>query len=89
MRVRTSTDLGCLARDRRLALGLTQAALAARVGVSRKWIVDLEAGKRAADLSLALRALNVLGFQLDLTLDNPARRSDIDAVVDASRRPSR
>jgi HTH-type transcriptional regulator/antitoxin HipB len=82
-------DLGCLARDRRLALGLTQAALAARVGVSRKWIVDLEAGKRAADLSLVLRALNVLGFQLDLTLDDPARPSEIDEVVDASRRSRR
>ena len=90
MLLRTAAELGQLARDRRLALGLTQAALSVRVGVSRKWIVDLEAGKRAADLSLVLRALNVLGLDLDVrprdARDAPARTSALDDLIDASRR---
>ncbi|HEY5220408.1 MAG TPA: helix-turn-helix domain-containing protein [Gemmatimonadaceae bacterium] len=90
MRVRTATELGHLARDRRLHLGLTQAALAARVGVSRKWIIDLEAGKRTMDLSLALRSLNVLGLELRVTPGDRSRpasgASVIDAVINSSRR---
>lgn len=90
MLLRTAAELGQLARDRRLALGLTQAALSVRVGVSRKWIVDLEAGKRAADLSLVLRTLNVLGLDLDVRPRDaraaPARTSALDDLIDASRR---
>lgn len=66
MLVRSPAEFGHLARDARHRLALTQAQLAERVGVSRKWIVDLEAGKRTTDLSLVLRTLNVLGFELDV-----------------------
>jgi DNA-binding XRE family transcriptional regulator len=42
---RTRRDIGSAIRDRRRRLGLGQDELAARVGVSRKWIVDLEKGE--------------------------------------------
>ncbi|MCS3493567.1 y4mF family transcriptional regulator [Arthrobacter sp. JUb119] len=61
-----SFTVGSLAdkiRTQRGFLGLTQAALANSVGVSRKFIVDLEAGKETVALGLVLRVLKRLGFE--------------------------
>ncbi|MDE3150778.1 MAG: helix-turn-helix domain-containing protein [Gemmatimonadota bacterium] len=66
MIVRTSIELGHLVREHRLLAALTQAQLAAHVGVSRQWIIALERGKRTAELALVLRTLNVLGLDLDV-----------------------
>lgn len=65
MIIRNAKELGLLVRDRRAQRSLTQAELAKAVGASRKWVVDLEGGKRTLDLSLVLRALNALGMELD------------------------
>lgn len=65
MIVKSPAELGHLVRDSRTRNGITQANLAAQVGASRKWIIDLESGKRTADLSLVLRTLNVLGIELN------------------------
>ena len=54
--------LGRKIRDRRKAYGYTQQALADAIGVSRKFVVELESGKETASLGLALRALEELGF---------------------------
>ena len=88
MIIRTPRELGHLVRDARTRRALTQAQLADEVGVSRKWIIDLEAGKRTTDLSLVLRTLNALQLALAIT-DGPQRRTkralvDIDAIVAAS-----
>ncbi|HET7630888.1 MAG TPA: helix-turn-helix domain-containing protein [Gemmatimonadaceae bacterium] len=88
MRIRSATELGHLAREARRSQGLTQAQLAARVGASRKWIIDLEGGKRTADLSLVLRTLNILGLDLDVTPRTRSRPSVLDAIV-TPRSPSR
>ncbi len=88
MIIRTPRELGHLVRDARTRRALTQAQLADEVGVSRKWIIDLEAGKRTTDLSLVLRTLNAL--QLTLDVNDGARQrakraiSDIDAIVAAA-----
>lgn len=79
MRLRTTQDVGSLVRDYRTKQGLTQMQLADKVGVSRKWIIDLEAGKRATDLSLVLRTLNALGIELEAR--EPTVRHDEDALV--------
>jgi len=65
MQVNTSKDLGALIRDQRTRLDWTQEALAARVGVSRLWIVQLEKGKPTAQIGLVLRTLKELGVALD------------------------
>lgn len=65
MLIRTTNDIGHLVRDQRKRQGLTQAHLATRVGVSRKWIIELESGKRTAELALVLRTLNALKVDLD------------------------
>lgn len=89
MRVREAKDLGYLVKDVRSQRRITQADLAAQVGASRKWIIDLEAGKNTADLSLVLRTLNVLGIELDARprRDRQGKDADINTVVDAARRP--
>jgi len=70
--VTTAEDIGALVRERRRERGLSQQALADSVGVSRQWIVAIEAGKARAELGLVLRLLNVL----DLTVRVDARAPD-------------
>jgi y4mF family transcriptional regulator len=72
MRFRTPEDLGILLRERRTALGLSQAALAERVGVSRQWIVDLEQGKPRLEIGLVLRTAEALGRSSRSVRTDPA-----------------
>jgi HTH-type transcriptional regulator/antitoxin HipB len=93
MRIRTPIDLGLVIRARRKQHGLDQRALAARVGVSRQWIVAIEQGKTSAEIGLVLRTLQALGVTLEAMepeAPNKPRREtsravDIDAVVDRAR----
>lgn len=45
-RVVTPLDLGFDVRDARMAVGLTQAELVEKAGVSREWLNGVERGKR-------------------------------------------
>ena len=47
-------------RERRMKLGMTQAALAAKVGISREHLVRLEAAKHDPALSLLERIAKAL-----------------------------
>lgn len=88
MRVRTPLDVGLTIRERRRALGLDQAELARRVGVSRQWVVAMEKGKARAELGLVLRTLSALGIELRADSGKRGRAApliDIDAVVDRAR----
>jgi y4mF family transcriptional regulator len=91
MIIRDPKELGSLIKHVRTRRGLTQADLAMQVGASRKWIIDLESGKRTTDLSLVMRTLNVLGIALDAHERSEATSNevDIDAIVDAARRGRR
>jgi HTH-type transcriptional regulator / antitoxin HipB len=60
---------------RRRDLGLSQAQLAERVGVSRKWLSEFERGKSTAELGLVLRLLESLDLQVTIT---PTARSGGD-----------
>lgn len=59
----STLTLGRELRDRRESLGYSQQALADSIGTSRKFIVELEAGKEHVSLALTLRALSALGFE--------------------------
>jgi len=78
-------------RGRRTDLALSQAELARRAGVSRKWISEFEAGKPTAELGLAIRVLEELGLVLDLTggedaaSSRPATVVDLDALLNEYR----
>ncbi|MEO8998144.1 MAG: helix-turn-helix domain-containing protein [Rhodanobacter sp.] len=92
MLIRTPQDIGVLLREHRQKIGLDQAELARRIGVSRQWLVEVERGKPRAEIGLVLRALNVLSIPLQV--GSPTIRGvadspdiDIDAIVDAARKP--
>lgn len=94
MLLRTPIDIGSAIRDRRRRLGLGQDELATRVGVSRKWIIDIEKGKPRAAIGLLLRTLDALGLRFSIDEDGaPAARKrgksvptvDIDRVLDSAR----
>jgi HTH-type transcriptional regulator/antitoxin HipB len=84
-------DLVAAVRGRRRQLGLSQAELASRAGVSRQWLVAFEAGKPTVELSLVLRLLDALGLRL--ALDERAEDAasttgiDLDALLDDLRGP--
>ncbi len=67
VRVRAIRDVAATVRGRRQDLGLSQAELANRTGVSRKWIYEFEAGKPTAEFGLVLRVLEALGLGLVLS----------------------
>ncbi|MHB8658368.1 MAG: helix-turn-helix domain-containing protein [Solirubrobacteraceae bacterium] len=89
MRVRSIRDLASAARGRRLDLRLNQAELAERAGVSRKWLVEFEAGKPSAELGLAMCVLDELGLALDVTSEGDGSSSgglvDLDTVLEEHR----
>src|SRR5438876_5660048 len=93
MLLRTPKDIGALIRQRRRDLGLDQKTLADRVGVSRQWVIEVERGKPRAELALVLRTLDVLGVPLATQRRGHAAVTpaapDIDAVVEAARKPQR
>ena len=88
MRTRSIKDVAAAVRGRRQDLGLSQAELARRVGVSRKWIYEFEGGKPKAEIELVLRVLDQLGLTLDID-DSPTPPSlnavDLDAVLEEHR----
>ncbi|MCW2538937.1 MAG: putative DNA-binding protein [Frankiales bacterium] len=71
MRVTTAQDLGNLVREKREAVAMTQRQLAEHAGVSRLWLVHLEAGHPGAEFGKVLQ----LVASLDLTLDLVERRA--------------
>lgn len=91
MHIRTPIDVGAVIRDRRRKLGLDQKSLAARVGVSRQWIVEVEKGKPRAEIGLVLRTADALGIHLASEEPGKVKRQpgpppiDIDAIVAAAR----
>jgi HTH-type transcriptional regulator/antitoxin HipB len=90
MRIRSIRDLAAAIRGRRTELGLTQADLAMRAGVSRKWVYEFEAGKPAAELQLILRVVDALGLALDVGYTDGARHprgtmADLDTLIEEHR----
>jgi DNA-binding XRE family transcriptional regulator len=63
-RIRTSGVLGSLIKAYRIKRGLTQAELAAKMRVSRQWVVEVEHGKARAEVGLVFSAVQVLDIPL-------------------------
>ena len=91
MIVRNPTELGATIRDRRRRLRLPQHDLAAKVGVSRQWIIEVEKGKSGAEIGLVFRTLAALGIAFRATEEGsasatkPTPAADIDAVIARAR----
>lgn len=88
MTLRSIRDAAVAVRGQRTELGLSQDELAARAGVSRKWVVEFEAGKASAEFALVIRVLDALGLALELvSADTPRARAptDLDDILDEHR----
>lgn len=89
--IRSAEEFGRAVRERRRALGLTQEDLAARCGVGKRFIVELEAGKTTIQLGKALTAAKEVGLALaDVTGLAPGRANipasaDEDPLADLPR----
>jgi HTH-type transcriptional regulator/antitoxin HipB len=71
-------------------MGLSQAELAERARVSRKWVYEFEGGKSTAELGLLLRVLDVLDLTLELSRDADSTTTetvDLDVILDEHRAP--
>ncbi|GAA0828395.1 hypothetical protein BIGA_1455 [Bifidobacterium pullorum subsp. gallinarum] len=67
-----------LVKQRRRALGLSQGTFAAKLGVSRRWLIDFENDKVPnPGFATILRALHLLGLSLDVRQSVP-----IDQLAD-------
>lgn len=73
---RTPREAGMILRDLRERAGLTQAALAAQAGVSKRWLIDFENGKPSVDMSLVMDAFASLGVAFDVVSDPDAIEGD-------------
>lgn len=80
--IRSAEEFGRAVRGRRRALGLTQEDLAARCGVGKRFIVELEAGKMTIQLGKALIAAKEVGLTLADVAGRTPGRADIPADAD-------
>lgn len=86
-RVRTVMELGLVVQETRRGRQWTQAELAKRAQVSRRWIVALESGQAAgAELGRVLATLSALG--LELTLSPPAENDTGEPANPVQRAPA-
>lgn len=66
VRIPSCFALGIAVRQGREDAGLTQAELAARAGVSRPWLSQLENGKRSVEVGKVLAVLGALDLYMDI-----------------------
>ncbi len=62
--IRTSREFGAAIREKRRSTGLTQEQLAARSGVTRAFLIDLEGGKETSQLGKCLIVAAAVGMDL-------------------------
>lgn len=80
-------QVGYPIRDQRKALGLTQAELARRVGVSRQLIVKLELGTATGiALDTLLKVLDVLGLEVAVGTHEELREGIAEHEPEAAER---
>jgi HTH-type transcriptional regulator/antitoxin HipB len=89
MRIKSTRDIGALVRDRRMALGWTLDDLADRTPMSRRWLVDVEAGKPGIALGPLLSLLAVLGVDLSVEPSDTSAEVELDSYLGFLRRESR
>jgi HTH-type transcriptional regulator / antitoxin HipB len=83
--LRNAEQLGRAVRLKRQEKGLSQGALAAQLGVGRKWVLHLESGNPKAELGLVLKVLDALDLRASLGEETPPS-SDKDSRVSGPSR---
>lgn len=59
-------QIGALVRQARKRQEMSQADLAALIGVTRQWVIAFESGSPASQVRLVIRALQAVGLALDV-----------------------
>jgi HTH-type transcriptional regulator / antitoxin HipB len=85
MHWRNPEQLGRAVRLKRQEKGLSQNALAAQLGVGRKWVIHLESGNPKAELGLVLKILEALDLRASLG-DEKSPSSSKDSRVSGPSR---
>lgn len=70
------TETGKRIRELRIAAGLTQEALAGKVGVYSKYFVHVESGRKACSVDIYVELANVLNVSLDYLITGENSDSD-------------
>jgi predicted transcriptional regulator len=86
----TIHQIASAARGRRQLLGLSQGQVADRLGVSRRWVRDFEAGNGGAHLETVLRLIDMLGIDLAFAGEQQPADEDtgiLDAIIEEHRSP--
>jgi HTH-type transcriptional regulator/antitoxin HipB len=90
MNIVSVKDLAVCIKQARTDRGWTQAQLAEQAGVSRDWVIGLEAGKASVELGLVLRTMKALGLPLSISPQPNANESsggiNLDEIL---KQPSR
>ena len=73
VRIRTASDLGLALAEARLAMGLTQAEVAAATGIERTYLARMEGAKGTLFLERALRVLRRLGAEVTVTFPSSGK----------------
>lgn len=88
MQIRTPRELAMRLKETRQEQGLSQAELADRIGVSRRWVSQLESGKKTLEVGLVLRAIKALGLECDIrSRDSAISRqgsTDLGRILESS-----
>ena len=88
VRAITPKEIGAMARQARTDAGLTQQALAKKIGASRFWVSEFEHGKARAELGLTLKALRALDLTVRIAprISPPARTSSAPRPASSAAR---
>jgi len=84
VQIRNMRELAAVVRAERKRLGLSQAAVAARTGVGRDWVIGLEKGKPTAEIGLVLRTFRTLGLTVQIGSSSETRdqgRINLDELL--------
>lgn len=83
--IKTADQLGPYLRGLRLAAGMTQAQLGARLGVGQTRVARIEADPGALTVKQLLRVLHALGVDLLLGRDATAPATSLPSVSASSK----
>ena len=73
-------EVGAALQGLRRSLGVTQAELAGRARVTRKWISEMENGKATAEVGVLCRVLAALDARIEI-VHAPSRRPSLSDLV--------
>lgn len=83
--IRNPEQLGRAIRLKRKEKGLSQSALAQRLGVGRKWVLGIESGNPKAEFGLVLKTLDLLGLRTSLSEESQPSSSQVHRQSEPSR----